>query len=122
VSYWNVLDLPIDPAAERTVLGPLLGKIFDESDGGVLQLHHSTQPRSWTLTPVLAAFDTTGLPRTPGSILTSIAWPASYNAAVPAIMRTPPTPCVANFGDNIMCTQGQSYILDRTLSTIFRQA
>ena len=28
-------------------------------------------------------------------------------------MRTPPTPCVANFADNIMCTQGQSYIQDR---------
>ena len=27
-------------------------------------------------------------------------------------MRTPPTPCVANFADNIMCTQGQSYIQD----------
>src|SRR5437879_10321205 len=28
-------------------------------------------------------------------------------------MRTPPSPCVANFTDNIMCTQGQSYIRDR---------
>src|SRR5258707_4955447 len=28
-------------------------------------------------------------------------------------MRTPPTPCVANFADNIMCTQGQSFIQDR---------
>src|SRR5258708_38858169 len=25
-------------------------------------------------------------------------------------MRTPPTPWVANFADNIMCTQGQSFI------------
>src|ERR1700731_781257 len=28
-------------------------------------------------------------------------------------MRTPPTPCVADFADNIMCTQGQSFIQDR---------
>ena len=45
--------------------------------------------------------------------LTTIGWPASYNSVVPTQMRTPPTPCVANFADNIMCTQGQSYIQDR---------
>src|SRR6202043_566284 len=45
--------------------------------------------------------------------LTTIGWPASYNNVVPSEMRTPPTPCVANFADNIMCTQGQSYIQDR---------
>ncbi|MGB6631980.1 MAG: TonB-dependent receptor, partial [Terriglobales bacterium] len=52
-------------------------------------------------------------PTNAGFDLTSIGWPASYNATVPAIMRTPPTPCVANFADNIMCTQGQSFIQDR---------
>jgi hypothetical protein len=45
--------------------------------------------------------------------LTSIGWPAAYNDAVPSIARTPPTPCVLNFADNIMCTQGQSFIQDR---------
>jgi hypothetical protein len=28
-------------------------------------------------------------------------------------MRTPPTPCVASYADNIMCSQGQSFIQDR---------
>src|SRR5260370_13602400 len=45
--------------------------------------------------------------------LTSIGWPASYNATIPSVMRTPPTPCVANVADSVMCTQGQSYIQDR---------
>jgi len=45
--------------------------------------------------------------------MTSIAWPASYNSAVPAIMRTPPTLALRNFADNIMCTQGQSFIQER---------
>ena len=51
-------------------------------------------------------------PKNAGFDLRSIGWPAAYNASIPAVMRTPPTPCVANFADNIMCTQGQSYIQD----------
>src|SRR5260370_6731192 len=34
-------------------------------------------------------------------------------------MRTPPTPCVANFADNVMCTQGQSFIRDRNTQYYF---
>jgi hypothetical protein len=45
--------------------------------------------------------------------LTSIGWPAGYNSAIPSNMRTPPTPCVTSFADNIMCSQGQSFIEDR---------
>jgi len=36
-------------------------------------------------------------PKNSGFDLTTIGWPAIYNQSVPAIMRTPPTPCVANF-------------------------
>ena len=52
-------------------------------------------------------------PENSGFDLTTIGWPASYNSVVPSEMRTPPTPCVANFADSIMCTQGQSFIQDR---------
>ncbi len=51
--------------------------------------------------------------------LTSIGWPAQYNNAVPDIARTPPTPCVFQFADNIMCTQGQSFIQDRNTQINF---
>src|SRR5258708_36543930 len=52
-------------------------------------------------------------PKNSGFDLTTIGWPVAYNQRVPAVMRTPPTPCAANFADNIMCTQGQSFIQDR---------
>jgi hypothetical protein len=61
----------------------------------------------------LSRFDYNRTPKNAGFDLTSIGWPASYNSVIPAAMRTPPTPCVANIADNIMCTQGQSYIQDR---------
>jgi hypothetical protein len=44
--------------------------------------------------------------------LTSIGWPAGYNTAIPSAMRTTPTLCVASFADNIMCSQGHSFIQD----------
>src|SRR5262249_20264265 len=52
-------------------------------------------------------------PKNSGFDLTTIGWPAQYNAAITSGARTPPTPCVFNFADNIMCTQGQSFITDR---------
>ena len=111
-SYWNVLDLPIDPLGSglcadrcaeryhsRTVS---TGYTYSITPTTVVGFNVSVSRFSYNRTPKNSGFD-----------LTTIGWPASYNDAVPAVMRTPPTPCVANFADNIMCTQGQSFIQDR---------
>jgi len=111
-SYWNVLDLPIDPlqnglcsdrcSEKYSTKATAVAYNYTINPTTIVDLNASVSRFRYNRSPTNAGFD-----------LTSIAWPASYNAAVPPIMRTPPTPCVANFGDNIMCTQGQSFIQDR---------
>ena len=111
-TYWNVLDLPIDP------LGT--GLCADRC----AELYNSHAPAvgyNWTVTPTtivninasLSRFAYNRSPKNSGFDLTSIGWPAQYNTAIPSIARTPPTPCIFQFADNIMCTQGQSFIEDR---------
>jgi len=110
-SYWNVLDLPIDPLKnglcedrcfeKYTTYALAAGYNYSINPMTVLDLNASISYFKYGRTPANAGFD-----------LTSIGWPASYNTAIPSAMRTPPTPCVASFADNIMCTQGQSYIRD----------
>src|SRR5882672_5017902 len=112
MSYWNVLDLPIDPlqnglCADRcsekySTRAAAFSYNYTVNPTTILDLHASISRFKYNRSPTNAGFD-----------LTSIAWPKSYNASVPEIMRTPPTPCVANSADNIMCTQGQSFIQDR---------
>jgi len=111
-SYWNVLDFPIDPlqdglcadrcAEKYSTHAAAVGYNYSLSPASIFDFHASLSRFTYNRFPKNAGFD-----------LTSIGWPASYNATVPAIMRTPPTPCVANFADNIMCSQGQSFIQDR---------
>ena len=71
----------------------------------------NTVPTPKILGPNVGAASLDGI--TPFLQIPRIVVPAGYNQVVPSMMRTPPTPCVANFGDTIMCTQGQSYIQDR---------
>ncbi len=111
-NYWHVLDLPIDPlgtglcadrcAEDYHTYAAAAGYTYNVTPTTVLGLNASASRFTYNRSPKNTDFD-----------LTSIGWPASYNASVPAEMRTPPTPCVANFADNIMCTQGQSFIQDR---------
>jgi hypothetical protein len=112
ITYWNVLDLPVDP------LGT--GLCADRCS----EKYESTSPAvgyNWTVTPntivginaSLSRFAYNRAPKNSGFDLTTIGWPAQYNAAIPSGARTPPTPCVFQFADNIMCSQGQSFITDR---------
>src|ERR1700676_851136 len=111
-NYWHVQDLAIDPL--RTGLC---------ADRCAEDYHTHTLASGYTygVTPTtvfgfnvsVSRFEYNRSPKNAGFDLTTIGWPASYNSVVPPEMRTPPTPCVANFADNIMCTQGQSYIQDR---------
>ena len=111
-SYWNVLDLPIDPLENGVCVDRCSEKYA--TDAAALAYNYSLNPTTiFDFHASLSRFKYNRSPTNAGFDLTSINWPASYNATVPAIMRTPPTPCVANFADNIMCTQGQSFIQDR---------
>ena len=111
-SYWNVLDLPIDPLRNGLCADRSSEKY--STDAAAVAYNYSLSPTTtFDFHASLSRFKYNRSPKNAGFDLTSIGWPASYDAAVPAIMRTPPTPCVANFADGIMCTQGQSFIQDR---------
>src|SRR4030088_586664 len=111
-SYWNVLDLPVDPLRNGVCVDRCTENYL--TDAAVVAYTYSLIPTiTFGFYASLSRFKYNRSPKNAGFDLTSIAWPASYNATVPSIMRTPPTPCVANFADNIMCSQGQSFIQDR---------
>src|ERR1700676_2642926 len=111
-NYWHVRDLPVDPlgsglCADRCAedyhsYAVASGYTYGVTPTTVFGFNASISRFTYNRSPKNAGFD-----------LTTIGWPTSYNSVVPPEMRTPPTPCVANFADNIMCTQGQSYIQDR---------
>src|SRR5216684_5770950 len=111
-SYWNVLDLPVDPLTT----GLCADRCAEKYDSSAPALGYN-----WTVTPntivsinaSLSRFAYNRSPKNAGFDLTTIGWPAQYNAAVPSGARTPPTPCIFNFADNITCSQGQSFITDR---------
>jgi len=111
-SHWSVMDLPIDPlgtgvctdrcSEKYSTNAAVAAYSFNISPATIFDFNASVSRFKYNRSPTNAGFD-----------LTSIGWPAAYNQVVPSIMRTPPTPCVANFADNVMCTQGQSFIQDR---------
>jgi hypothetical protein len=111
-NYWHVLDLPIDPLGT----GLCADRCAEDYHSYALASGYTYSITPTTLFGFNASvtrFNYNRNPKNAGFDLTSIGWPASYNRVVPDEMRTPPTPCVANFADNIMCTQGQSFIQDR---------
>jgi hypothetical protein len=111
-TYWNVLDLPQDPLGT----GLCQDRCAEKYDSSAPALGYN-----WTVTPntivgitaSLSRFAYDRAPKNSGFDLTTIGWPAQYNAAIPSGARTPPTPCVFDFADNVMCSQGQSFITDR---------
>ncbi len=110
-SYWNVLDLPIDPLQNGLCVDRCLENYatYALSTGYNYSLSSST---IFDANAGISYFDYKRTPKNAGFDLTTINWPAAYNLAIPSAMRTPPTPCVTNYADNIMCTQGQSFIQD----------
>lgn len=111
-SYWNVLDLPIDPLQN----GLCEDRCLEHYATKALAAGYNYSISSMTIFDINAGVSYFAYRRTPKNAdfdLTSIGWPAGYNMAIPSIMRAPPTPCVASFADNIMCSQGQSFIQDR---------
>jgi len=111
-TYWNVLDLPVDPLGTGLCADRCSEKY--ETNAAAVGYNYTVTPTTIvSLNASLSRFAYNRSPKNSGFDLTTIGWPAQYNAAVPSIARTPPTPCVFQFTDNIMCTQGQSFIQDR---------
>src|SRR5580692_9963336 len=111
-TYWNVLDLPQDPLGT----GLCQDRCAEKYSTSAAALGYN-----WNVTPNTVAAVTASLsrfaynrsPNNAGFDLTTIGWPASFNTVIPSIARTPPTPCVLDYADNVMCSQGQSFIQDR---------
>jgi hypothetical protein len=111
-SDWNVMDLPIDPLGSGVCADRCSEKYSTKA--AVAAYNYNISPATiFDFNASVSRFNYNRSPTNAGFDLTLIGWPAAYNQAVPSIMRTPPTPCVANFSDNVMCTQGQSFIQDR---------
>jgi len=111
-SHWDVLDLPIDPLANGLCADRCSEKY--STNAAAAGYNYNIGPKTvFDFYASVSRFKYNRDPKNAGFNLTAIGWPASYNASVPSIMRTPPTPCIANITDNIMCTQGQSFIQDR---------
>lgn len=111
-NHWRVMDLPIDPLGD----GLCTDRCWENYSSNAAVAAYSYNINATTIVDFnasLSRFKYNRSPKNAGFDLTQIGWPESYNGIVPSFMRTPPTPCVANFSDNIMCTQGQSYIQDR---------
>lgn len=111
-SHWNVTDLPIDPLGDG-LCADRCAEDYSTNAAVAAYNYNISATTIFDFNASLSRFKYNRSPKNAGFDLTTIGWPASYNQVVLPIMRTPPTPCVANFADNIMCTQGQSYIQDR---------
>ncbi len=111
-TYWDVLDLPVDPLGT----GLCADRCAETYKSNAAAIGYN-----YTLTPTtvigidasVSRFAYDRSPKNSGFDLTTIGYPAQYNNAIPSGARTPPTPCIFGFVDNITCTQGQSFITDR---------
>ncbi len=112
MNYWNMLDLPIDPLGTG-VCADRCAETYSTHAAAAVYNYSISPTSSFDFSVSVSRFKYDRSPKNAGFDLTSIGWPATYNTSIPAFMRTPPTPCVANVADNIMCTQGQSFIQDR---------
>lgn len=111
-TYWNVLDLPQDPLGTGVCLDRCKEK-YDSSAPAIGYTYSITPTTIAGLNASLSRFAYNRAPTNSDFDLTKIGWPASFNTVIPSISRTPPTPCVLDYADNVMCTQGQSFIQDR---------
>src|ERR1700716_1532267 len=109
---WNVLDLPQDPLGTGLCQDRCSEKYA--TSAAAIGYNYSITPNTVaSVNASLSRFAYNRAPNNAGFDLTKIGWPASFNTAIPSIARTPPTPCVLDYADNVMCSQGQSFIQDR---------
>ena len=110
-SQWNNLNLPEDPLGTGLCLdrctetftskAVAIGYNYVFSPNVIGNLDVSASRFNYLRTPKNSGFD-----------FTTIGWPSGFNTELPSSLRTPPTPDVLGMSDNVMSTQGQSYIVD----------
>jgi hypothetical protein len=110
-SQWNNLNLPEDPLGTGLCLDRCtetmtskaiaIGYNYVFSPNVIGNLDVSASRFNYLRTPKNSGFD-----------FTTIGWPAGFNSQLPSSLRTPPTPDVLGMSDNVMASQGQSYIVD----------
>jgi len=111
-SRWGINDLPVDPLGDG-LCADRCAEVYSTNTAAAAYNYIFSPGNIFDFSASVSRFRYNRTPKNAGFNLASIDWPASYNRVIPSVMRTPPTPCVANIADSIMCTQGQSFIQDR---------
>jgi hypothetical protein len=110
-SQWNNLNLPTDPLGTGLCLdrctetmtskGIAIGYNYVFTPSVIGNLDVSATRFNYLRTPKNSGFD-----------FTTIGWNSAFNSEIGSSLRTPPTPDVLGMADNVMSSQGQSYIVD----------
>lgn len=110
-SQWNNLNQPEDPLGTGLCLDRCTETMT--SKGIALGYNYVFTPNVIGNLDVSATrFNYLRSPKNSGFDFTTIGWPSAYNTEVQSSERTPPTIGVVGESDNVMATQGQSYIVD----------
>lgn len=110
-SQWNNLNLPTDPLGTGLCLDRCTETMTSKSIA--IGYNYVFNPNLIGNLDVSASrFNYLRTPKNSGFDFTTIGWPASFNTQLPSSLRTPPTPDVLGMSDNVMASQGQSYIVD----------
>lgn len=110
-SQWNNLNLPEDPLGT----GLCLDRCTETMTSKALAIGYN-----YVFTPTVignldvsaSRFNYLRTPKNSGFDFTKIGWSSAFNTEIGSSLRTPPTPDVLGMSDNVMATQGQSYIVD----------
>ncbi|MGA9668005.1 MAG: TonB-dependent receptor [Terracidiphilus sp.] len=110
-SFWNNLNQPEDPLGTGLCLDRCTETM--NSKGLALGYNYVFSPKVIGNLDVSATrFNYLRTPKNSGFDFTTIGWNSAFNSELPSSERTPPTIGVVGESDNVMATQGQSYIVD----------
>jgi hypothetical protein len=110
-SQWNNLNQPEDPLGTGLCLDRCTETMT--SKGIALGYNYVFTPNVIGNLDVSATrFNYLRTPKNSGFDFTKIGWSPAFNTELSASERTPPTIGVVGESDNVMATQGQSYIVD----------
>jgi hypothetical protein len=110
-SFWNNLNQPEDPLGTGLCLDRCTETM--NSKGVALGYNYVFRPNLIGNLDISATrFNYLRTPKNSGFDFTTIGWNSLFNSELPSSERTPPTIGVIGESDNVMATQGQSYIVD----------
>jgi hypothetical protein len=110
-SQWNNLNQPEDPLGTGLCLDRCTETMTSKSIATGYN-YIFTPNVIGNLAATASRFNYLRTPKNSGFDFTKIGWNAAFNTELPSSLRTPPTPDVLGMSDNVMASQGQSYIVD----------